>query len=196
MVRLALPAWVRPTHPIVHNEIRHWAHSRGWRAVRYLLWGGSLIFLLVPAGCAVLFTISSQLRSPAEMILTLGGVFTLGLAVISTLAHWLNSLSASVLGATLIARERESQTWPFLRLTSLTSADIAGGKLVALLYTLARPLALVTGLRVLALLSGLATLLLAGAASGLTLAGLRALLQPAFQDMLLSPSQELSGLIL
>jgi hypothetical protein len=162
--------------------------------VRYLLWGGSLTFLLVPAACALVFTVSSQLTSPAETILALGGVFTLGLAIISTLAHWLNSLSASILGASLIARERESQTWPFLRLTSLSSADIAGGKLMAVLYTLAQPLYLVTGLRVLALLSGLATLLLAGAASGLTLPAVQALLRPAFQELFLTPAQELGGL--
>ncbi|MEP7355772.1 MAG: hypothetical protein ABI847_00870 [Anaerolineales bacterium] len=194
MLHLALPAWVRPTHPIVRNEVRHWAQSRGWRAVRYLLWGGSLTFLLVPAGCALLFTLSSQISSPAEAILALGGVFTIGLAVISTLAHWLNSLSASVLGATLIARERESQTWPFLRLTSLTSADIAGGKLVALLYTLARPLYLVLGLRLLAILSALATLLLAVAASGLTLPALQALFQPMFAELQMTAAQGLSGL--
>jgi hypothetical protein len=197
MARVALPAWVRPTHPIVRNEVRHWAHSRGWRVVRYLLWGGSLTFFLVPAGCALLFGVFSRFTtSPAETILALGGVFTIGLAVISALAHWLNSLSASVLGATLIARERESQTWPLLRLTSLTSVDIAGGKLMALLYTLAWPLYLVTGLRLLAFLSGLATVLLAFAASGLTLPGLRALFSPVFEELQLTPDQWLAGLII
>jgi hypothetical protein len=194
MGSLALPAWVRPTHPIVRNEIRHWAQSRGWRFMRILLVGGTLTFLVAPAGCAALFAISSQPLSPVELILVTGGVFTLGLAVISVLVQWLNSLSASILGATLIARERQSQTWPFLRLTSLTSIDIAGGKLAALLYTLAQPIALVLGLRLLALLGGLATALLAIAASGLTLPALQGLLQSLFDELLLSTGQAQLGL--
>ena len=55
MASLALPAWMRATHPIVRYEIRHWTHSRGWRLVRYLLWGGSLTFFQVLVACA-LFT--------------------------------------------------------------------------------------------------------------------------------------------
>jgi hypothetical protein len=155
MPSVALPAWVRRNHPIVRNETGHWARSRGWRLARNLIWGGSLTFILVPAGCALLFSWRSQLSGPAEAILAVGGVFTLGRALISTLANWLNNLSASILGATLVAHERESQTWPFLRLTSLTSIDIVGGNLMALLYTLARPLQLVTALRLLALAAGL-----------------------------------------
>ena len=199
MASLALPPWMRATHPIVRYEIRHWAGSRGWRIVRYLLWGGSLTFFLLPAACALIFGLSSQFTGRVEAILTFGGVFTAGLALVSVIAGLLNNLSASILGATLIARERESQTWPFLRLTSLTSIEIAGGKLMALLYTLSRPIFLVTALRVLAILSGLVTLLLAYGASGLNLPQVRELFSPVADEFTLSLLQwraaELLGVV-
>jgi hypothetical protein len=116
----------------------------------------------------VVFSLGATFTSPAEIVLAVGGTFTGGLVLLTTLALWLNNLSASLLAATLIARERESQTWPFLRLTSLTSLDIVGGKLAAVFYTLARPVQFLTLLRLAALLSGALTLALAYAASGLT----------------------------
>src|SRR5689334_23267582 len=166
MARLRLPAWVRRSHPVVRYEAGHWARSRAWRAARHLVWGGSLTFILAPAACSILFSLQSRFNSPSEAILTLGGVFTIGLGLLTTLAVWFSNISAGVLGATLIARERESQTWPFLRLTTLTRWDIVGGKFMALFYTLLGPLRLVTALRLLALLAGLVTGLLALLASG------------------------------
>lgn len=196
MARWALPAWVRPTHPIVHNEIRHWAQSRGWRAAGRLAWAVPLLLLLAPAGCALVFGLSSDFREPAQWIFVPGGILVIGLAAVSTFAHWLNSLSASILGATLIARERESQTWPFLRLTSLTSADIAGGKLAALVYTLARPITLVMGLRLLAIGGALATILLTLAASRFSGTDFQALIESVFRDLSLAPAQAAAGFVL
>jgi hypothetical protein len=189
MASRQLPAWGRGTHPVVRYEAGHWARSRAWRAARHLVWGGSLTFILAPAACAVLFSLQSQFHSPSEAILTLGGVFAVGLALLTTLAVWFSNLSASVLGATLIARERESQTWPFLRLTSLTGLEITGGKFMALFYTLVGPLRLITGLRALALLAGLVTALLAYLASGLTGRELAALFVPLFAQFGLSAGQ-------
>jgi hypothetical protein len=168
MASLTLPAWTRPGHPIVRYERRHWEKSRGWKLARLLLWGGPLTFVLLPAACAVVFSLSATFRSLAEIILALGGIFTFGLAMLATLALWLNNLSASLLAATVVARERESQTWPFLRLTSLTTLDILGGKLAAVFYTLARPVQFLTALRLVVVLSAAVTLALAYAASGLT----------------------------
>jgi hypothetical protein len=130
--------------------------------------GRLISFILVPAACALLFGLQSQFTSPAEAILTLGGISSVGLALFSGLAVLFSNLSASILGATLIARERESQTWPFLRLTTLTSLDIAGGKLMALLHTRSRPLQLITRRRLLALVAGVVTAVLAYLASGWT----------------------------
>ena len=184
-----LPGWVRRGHPVVRFETGHWARSRAWRAARGLVWGGSLTFILVPALCAVLFSLQSRFTSPAEAILTLGGVFAVGLAVLSTLAVWFSNISASILGASLIARERESQTWAFLKLTNLSALDIAGGKFMALFYTLLGPLRLITGLRLLALCAGALTLALTYLASGLSTRELVALFVPLFDQFGLTAGQ-------
>jgi len=189
MARLQLPAWVRRSHPIVRYEAGHWAHSRAWRAARNVVWGGSLTFVLVPAACSLLFSLQSHFTSPSEAILTLGGVFAIGLGLLTTLAVWFSNISASLLGATLIARERESQTWPFLRLTSLSGLEIAGGKFMALFYTLLGPLRLVTGLRLLALLAGLVTAVMAFLAGGRSAQEWASLLVPALNQSGLTPDQ-------
>jgi hypothetical protein len=176
MASLALPAWTHRRHPIVAGETRHWQRSRVWRATLTLLWVGTLLFLVVPMLCTL--AIGSQTSfttDPVEAILMLGGTFTLSLAGVSGLAGGLTGLVAGLLGATLIARERECQSWPFLRLTTLTSLEIVGGKFSALVRTLALPMHFVAGLRVLALLAALLTGVLALAASGLTLAELQAM---------------------
>ena len=195
MPRFHLPAWVRRTHPVVRYEAGHWARSRAWRAARNFVWGGSLIFILAPAACSILFGLQSKFTSPAEGILALGGVFAVGLALLSTLAVWFSNISASILGATLIAGERESRTWPFLRLTSLSALDIAGGKMMALFYTLLGPLRLITGLRLLALIAGLATVGLAFLASGVSAREFAAIFVPLLDEFSLRPVQW-AGLLL
>jgi hypothetical protein len=189
MPRFHLPAWLRRTHPVVRYEAGHWARSRAWRAARHLVWGGSLTFILVPAACSILFSLQSKFTSRAEGILALGGVFAVGVALLSTLAVWFSNISASILGATLIAGERESRTWPFLRLTSLTALDIAGGKMMALFYTLLGPLRLITGLRLLALVAGLATVSLAFLASGVSAREFAAIFVPLLDEFSLRPVQ-------
>jgi hypothetical protein len=189
MARLQLPAWARRSHPVVRYETGHWARSRAWRASRNVIWGGSFTFILVPAACALLFSLRSQFTSPSEAILTVGGIFAVGLALLTVLAVWFSNISASILGATLIARERESQTWPFLRLTTLTGLDIAGGKFMALYYTLLGPLRLISGLRLLALVAGTLTALLAFLASGLSLREWAALFVPLLGEFRQAPFQ-------
>ena len=87
-------------------------------------------------------------------------------ALRSFLSRYPKGPYAATAGDLLEAIERESQTWPFLRLTTLTGVEIAAGKFMALFYTLLGPLRLITGLRLLALLAGLVTLALAILASG------------------------------
>src|SRR5262245_48536313 len=108
-----LPRWARRAHPIVYNETRHWAQSRAWRLPRQLLVFGGRRFIVMPAACSLLITLPNRPASSASAVLMLGGFFTLGLGLLSSLAVWFTHLSASIVGATLIARERESQTWPF-----------------------------------------------------------------------------------
>src|SRR5262245_4974085 len=125
MASLALPNWTHPRHPIVHGETRHWQRSRVWRSTRAVLWAASLLFLAVPLLCPLLVNLSNPgFSGPAEAILVTGGTITFGLAIVSAVAGGLNGLLAGLLGATLISRERECQSWPFLRLTTLTSLEI------------------------------------------------------------------------
>jgi hypothetical protein len=169
MASLALPAWTHPRHPIVRGETRHWQRSRVWRATRAVLWGGTLLFLGVPVLCPLLFNLTQPTYTdPLEAILVNGGLVTFGVAVAAGVASGLTALLAGLLGATLISRERECQSWPFLRLTTLSTLDIVGGKLAALFYTLARSLGFALGLRLLALLAAVLTAGLALAASRLT----------------------------
>jgi hypothetical protein len=117
-----------------------------------------------------------------EVVLAVGGTFSFGLVIVSSLANWLNGLTASLLGASLIARERENQTWTFLRLTTLSTTEIVGGKFAALAYSTARPAHLVLSLRLLAVAAGLVTVALAVMLSGLTLAEAAASLLALSQD--------------
>lgn len=192
----SLPAWARPSHPIVRYERRHWQASAVWRLAGGLVWGGSLVFLLLPAACAVLFTLTSTFQNAADLVLGVGGLFTFGLIVISALLSGLNSLSAGILGATLIARERESQTWSFLRLTTLPTHEIALGKLMALFYTLSRPVLIITGLRALALISGVLTLALTYAVSGLTADQLSFTVAAVLAELTPDPAQVIPTLLL
>lgn len=195
MARFALPAWARPSHPIVRYERRHWQASAVWRVAGSVLWGGSLVFLLVPAACSILFTVTSTFQTPAELVLGIGGLFSVGLVLITALLSGLNSLSASILGATLIARERESQTWTFLRLTTLPSHELALGKLMALFYTLARPVILITALRGLAVVSGLVTVALAYFVSGLTPEQFLQITAALVAEITTNPAELLPGLV-
>ncbi len=166
---LALPTWTRVSHPIVRQELRQWGRSAVWRNLRRGMWGCSVSILLAPGLCVLLnyLTLRQVQRGPAEVILTTGAGLTLGLVAVGLLANWLTGLIATLLGATLIAREREYLTWPFLRLTTLTTLDIAGGKLAALLRSLVGTLNAIAGVRLLAVLTGVVTVGLALAASGL-----------------------------
>ena len=185
MLSVSLPAWTHATHPIVHYETRRWRRSRLQRLIQRGPWAVALIVLALSALCAGAVTLQGQLSArPASVILAAGGTLALIAAAVSGLANWLVGLAASILAATLIARERESRTWPFLRLTSLTSAEIVGGKFAAVWYTLRGVLHFVAGLRLLALGVGLLTavlwLLTERPAAGQVLAALSSLpLTPA-----------------
>ena len=183
------PRWARRTHPIVQNETRYWAQSRAWRGAEALLWVGAALFIITPAASSLLINLPNPATNRVTAVLMLGGFFTLGLALLSGLAVWFTNLSATILSATLIARERESQTWPFLRLTAQTSRDIVGGKLTALFATLIGPAGVIIGLRLLALAAGVATLALAVLAGGVTTRDVAELFGPFFQQFALSPGE-------
>ena len=198
--RLALPGWLRPAHPIVRAEVARWKRSPAWRGVWLVVPGATLLVALAPAACVMLMgLVIVPITSATGWVLTLGGTVTAALAAASALGGWFNELAAGIIGASLIARERESQTWSFLRLTSLTSTEIAGGKLAALLSLLAWPMHFVAALRLLALgvgaLSAVAAILVSRLPLNEVVAGLGAIAQ-APADLLSLGLGGLAGVIL
>lgn len=176
---IALPKWIHRQHPLVHHELRHWDRARPWRWVKRALWGSAGVFLLLPVSCAFIFGVTATYTSDTERVVTFGGLFAFGAFVLSALAEAFLGLVANIIGATLIARERETQNWLFLRLTLLEDSELIGGKLTALIYVLREPLLLVFVLRSLAVLGGLVTL------------GLVALLNPSALASLATAGQSL-----
>ncbi len=151
---MSLPAWVFTSHPIVEQETRRW---RTWRYRRWLTGCLLAALVLLPAACGAVTLLISL--SPAELdlqppdaLLIAGAVAGFAAWTLASLVSWLAGLMAAVLGATLIARERESQTWTFLQLTPLTPAEIFGGKLASLFHNLGGLVAGALALRAAALL--------------------------------------------
>ena len=111
------------------------------------------------------FSLRDQALAPLSLpaLSAAGGVerdrvlFLLASSALSALANGLLGLVASALAATLIAREREAQTWPLVHLTMLTPAQIVGGKMAAFLYILQNLMHLVALWRGLTVLAGLGT---------------------------------------
>jgi len=165
-----LPRWARITHPIVANETRHWRRSRLRHVVRGGSWVGALLVILSASGCvtAIAATSSPTFR-PADTLLVGVGTFIFSAVALSMIINWLIGLVAGIYAATLIARERETQAWPFLRITTLSSLDILGGKFAALFHLLSNTLHLIAFLRVLAIGSALVWAGLGLLASRLTL---------------------------
>jgi hypothetical protein len=186
-----LPGWISPAHPVFRRELNRWRRSRAWRWLRGSPWSVPLLVglgVLMAGGAAALS--AETFASPAEIALMAGGTFVLVLATTSAMLNWLLGLLASLYGAALVARERESQNWPFLRVTTLTSLDILGGKLAALLHVLARPAGAIVILRLAALLGGVAAVALAATTSGARPDQVREMLE-SLESMSLMPRSAL-----
>ena len=133
-------------NPVFRYETGRWRRSRLWRYVQPGVWGLALFLFLtvvcLPTACVGLLAFVPPRNGqpvsspPGTYIFFAGFLFVLASSLLSGLASWLLGLASSALAATLIAREREAQAWPLVRLTLLTPAQIVGGKLAAFLYTL------------------------------------------------------------
>jgi hypothetical protein len=163
------PGWARPAHPVFRFEARRWRRSRASRLLRGSVWVTPIILLLgilVALGAAGLS--ANALAPQSDVLIVAGGTYVFLLATVSALFNWLVGLAGSLLGASLIARERETQNWPFLRVTTLSTVEIVGGKLAALLQLLVKPAHAIALLRLGALGGGAVALGLAVASSGVT----------------------------
>lgn len=153
-----LPPWARHSHPMVSHETRHWRKSR----VRWLVRGGSwvsiAVVLVLASACSGTFVLLvAPNPRPIDLVLSVGGVFAFTAFALSALFEGLTNLAITIYAATLIARERETQNWPFLRLTTMTTLEIIGAKLAAIVYIFFETLSLIVLLRLVALGAGLLT---------------------------------------
>jgi MFS family permease len=162
-MRFLRPAWATTDNPVFRYETGRWRHSRRWRNLRPAVWGLALFFFLIfaclPAACVGGLALWPKLPNPASSgpdasIFWAGTLFVLASVVLTGLANGLLGVVSTALAATLIARERESQAWPLVRLTTLTSGQIVGGKLAAFLCTLQEYMHLIVVWRGLTLVGG------------------------------------------
>jgi hypothetical protein len=165
-MRSLWPAWATKQNPVFRYETGRWRRSRFLRFLQPAAWSVVvflfLLFVCLPATCAGLVavapaSVSSTSNTRLSDFLAAGVLFLLASSALSALASGMLGLVSSALAATLIAREREAQTWPLLRLTTLTPVQIVGGKLAAFLNILQNSMHLVAlwrGLTVAAAVGG------------------------------------------
>jgi hypothetical protein len=161
-MRSLWPAWATRQNPVFRYETGRWRRSRFRRYLQPAMWSGALFLLLIivclPAACTglLVWVPAAGTDSRLSDFLSAGVLFLLASSALSGLANGLLGLVSSALAATLIARDREAQTWPLMRLTTLTPGQIVGGKLAAFLNILQNSMHLVALWRGLTVVLGLA----------------------------------------
>lgn len=200
------PAWATVKNPVFRYETGRWRRSRLWRYLQPGVLGLALflfvMFACLPTACVGLLAFEPRRygqpdsSSPSAFVFFAGFVFVLASSLLSGLASWLLGLVSSALAATLIAREREAQAWPLVRLTLLTPAQIVGGKLTAFLSTLQSFMHLLAVWRGVTLAGGVAAFIL----FALLMPDVKSLLAelrsiPAFNNGLALAGLALTGLV-
>jgi len=142
-----IPSWASNDHPIVQREAALWKkRSRQWSWV----W---IIFLLLPLMCSGLCGLS---MTPILIEANSAGGWLFSVAAILSVTLWMLHgflmfgiwLLSSIGTSTVIARERETQNWSLLRITTLNIPEIVHAKVVGVLRWLSLPLALAVVLRI------------------------------------------------
>ena len=142
-----IPSWASNDHPIVQRETALWKkRSRQWAWV----W---IIFLLLPLMCSGLCSLS---MTPLLIEANSAGGWLFSIAAILSVTLWMLHgflmfgiwLLSSIGASTVIARERETQNWSLLRITTLNIPEIVHAKVVGVLRWLSLPLALAVVLRI------------------------------------------------
>ena len=154
---MKLPIWATAAHPIARRELNL------WRKAGLSLWWLWIIFLLPPlcGAFSLLFSVLSAAFSfsvtsvnafndlPPEFWASIfGGTALAALWGMQAFLGWGIGIFAVIGSAGVIAREREAQIWPLLRLTAFDVPDIVSAKITAVLRGLARPVLAVLALRV------------------------------------------------
>lgn len=163
---MKLPAWARADHPVARRETSIWR-------ILYKRWGWLAILLgLLPCGCSALCSLSALPASLSAdtpvigILIFLAWSVFLGVWITSGLWSWVLGTFAGIGGAIMVARERESQNWGLLRLTTLSIREILAAKLAALARLMSWPIAAILGLQTLGL-----TLMVLGGLAGIVIVG-------------------------
>ena len=142
-----IPSWASNDHPIVQRETALWKRrSRRWTWV----W---IIFLLLPLTCSGMCGLSMTLmlmeaNSVSEWLVAGGAIIGVTVWMLHGFLMFGIWLLSSIGASTLIARERETQNWSLLRITTLNIAEIVHAKVVGVLRWLTLPLAAAVILRI------------------------------------------------
>lgn len=142
-----IPSWASNDHPIVQRETALWKkRSRQWSWV----W---IIFLLLPLMCSGLCGLSMtpiliEANSAGEWLISIGAILGVTLWMLHGFLMFGIWLLSSIGTSTVIARERETQNWSLLRITTLNIPEIVHAKVIGVLRWLRWPLALAILLRI------------------------------------------------
>jgi hypothetical protein len=122
--------WVAPNHPIARRELRQLQQvgrrwDRAWGVVWFFIFIGPL-FGSLACGVGAFF---SSIINAYDSLFWLFGLWQI--QILPTLAL---KLFASLAAAVLIAREREAQNWPLLRITPFSITNLVNAKLAGLYY--------------------------------------------------------------
>ena len=142
-----IPAWASNDHPIVQRETALWKkRSRQWSWV----W---ILFLLLPLMCSGLCGLSMTPAliasdSAAEWLFSIGAILGVTVWMLHGFLMFGIWLLSSIGTSTVIDRERETQNWSLLRITTLNIPEIVHAKVIGVLRWLSLPLALAVLLRI------------------------------------------------
>lgn len=145
MVASSTPSWASPSHPIAQRERQAWQRRWPWQVARIGCLPATVLVLLVPSACGIVFALQEFASDPALFLLTV--FFGIGVAQFVLAAF--TGLLALIGGALTVAPERAQGNWELLRLTPFTPEQIVAAKVAALLRQLAPLMAGVIIMRVL-----------------------------------------------
>jgi len=145
---MPLPTWAKSNHPVVRRELNLWRRTlKRWRWLFIPL-------LFLPCACSALCSLTGlplamEASSPLlglGLFLGWGAFMTFSFG--SGIVTWIVTTFASISSATIIARERETQNWAMLRLTTLSIPEIIYAKLAAIGRLLFWPVVIMLGVQI------------------------------------------------
>lgn len=152
----------QPGHPVYRREVMGWSYLGFWRRLRrgcVPLMG--LIMLAMSCCCGVMIVpaaFEAPDTTPTILFLMLPGILWFGIFSGGEIINLLAGLLATALTSTTISAEVEAETYPLLRLTSITPREIVLAKLGAAFNQLRLPIVTIMASRLIAVIGGIVLL--------------------------------------